>query len=529
MDISAYGAKRDVSKTSEPAPAVAAKSKAPSRFVVQKHQASHLHYDFRLEMEGVLRSWAVPRGLSPVAGERRLAMAVEDHPLAYARFEGIIPPGNYGAGTVMLWDEGTYVVEGGDPAEGWRRGKLHLRLSGKKLRGAWALVRSGDEKRWLIIRRGEDMLPVSHEENDRSVLTGRTMVEIASQAVTQRENEQAAGAPPAVDPDVLHALPEAVPSFVAPMKLEAVRQLPRGEEWLYEAKFDGLRALLLKRGRKARLISRNEKDLGRKYRVLREAAAELHCDSAVLDGEIVLLDAASRPSFQGLQHYSEQRDGARLRYFAFDLLNFDGRSCLRLPLEQRRAYLQRILAGEPIVFSEELKASADVVVKAVREAGLEGVVAKKRGSPYDPETRGGTWVKLKLSAGQELVIGGYTKGAPFDAVLVGYYDRSRLLFAGKVRAGFDKQSRSDLARLLRAARVERCPFANLPESKGGRRGEGLTRDEMKFCTWVEPKIVAQIAFAEWTRAGHLRHASYVGLRPDKDPRDVRREARAEAA
>ena len=539
-DLKAYQAKRDVTLSGEPPPKIATQAGKTQRFVIQKHQASHLHYDLRLEMEGVLRSWAVPKGPSLTPGEARLAMHVEDHPIDYIAFEGTIPPGNYGAGTVMVWDTGAYTTKSGHPVKDYHAGKIELRLEGKKLRGEWVLLRqpraaadaySKRDAQWLLIRHGGEGQPLAKKDEDRSVLSGRTLAEIAGPRPAQRRRSSSAPAPSARKGSVrsaamLKALPEQAPKFVTPMRPEAVATLPDGPEWLYEVKFDGFRTLILKQEDKVMLRSRNDRNLSDQYPSLVAAGRELRCRSAVVDGEIVLLDTAGRPSFQGLQNFSAAADEERLRCFVFDLLNLDGRSLTSLPLEKRRTLLQRIIPEGPIQVSEALQGDPEAVLRGVRELGLEGVVAKRKDSQYDPGRRGGVWLKVKLNAEQEFVIGGWTKGNPFDALLVGYYEDGRLLYAGKVRAGFHKPQRQDVARRLATLPSADCPFANVPENTSGRWGEGLTRGDMAKCSWVKPTLVAQIAFREWTHARHLRHAQFIGLRSDKPARDVRRETLA---
>jgi bifunctional non-homologous end joining protein LigD len=307
------------------------------------------------------------------------------------------------------------------------------------------------------------------------------------------------------------------------MMAVAAPNLPDGPDWSYEVKWDGYRAEVVKRGAAVSLASRNLKDITRQFPSVVAAAASVRARDAVIDGEIVALDADGRPSFQALHHWSTA--GLAVVFYAFDLLHLDGRDLTREPLERRRAALGRILRGSGLLVSEPLPGTPRQIAAAVRRLRLEGVVAKRRRSTYEPGKRSDSWVKVRFAAHQELVIGGYKPAAAsFDSVLVGYYQRGQLLCAGKVRAGFTPHSRADLYRRLAPLRTARCPFVNLPTSRTSYWGEGITADEMSSLCWVRPQLVAEIAFVEWTRDGSLRHASFIGLRDDKPPREVVKEA-----
>lgn len=310
--------------------------------------------------------------------------------------------------------------------------------------------------------------------------------------------------------------------FVEPMAAQLVDALPTGDEWLYEAKFDGYRALALKDGAKIRLLSRKGNDLTAAYPSIRKAVEALNTQSAVLDGEIVAFDEAGRPSFQHLQHRSAKP--AAIRYFAFDLLHLNGKDLHRETLSARRAALHKLVNGSEVVFSAELPGSAEDVIEAVRQVGLEGVVAKRRNSRYEPGTRSGAWQKFKVQLRQEFVIGGYKpENRTFQSIVVGYHENRKLKFAGRVRAGITGAQRAALFELLTPLKVEKCPFADLPTGKTGHWGEGVTEEDMKVLKWVKPTLVAEIAFTEWTRDGHLRHSAFIGVRTDKDARSVVRE------
>ena len=310
--------------------------------------------------------------------------------------------------------------------------------------------------------------------------------------------------------------------FVPPMAALLVNALPAGDEWLYEAKFDGYRAMALKDGAHLKILSRKGHDLTSDYPAVRDAVAALEAKSVVLDGEIVAFDESGRPSFQHLHHRSARPSA--IRYFAFDLLHLNGKDLLQTPLADRRVALQKIIEASDVVFSAELSGTADAVIEAVTQVGLEGIVAKRRDSRYEAGKRSGVWQKFKVHKRQEFVIGGYKpESTSFQSIVVGYYENRALRFVARVRAGFTAAQRAALSELLRPLKTEKCPFADLPSSRTRHWGEGVTPDDMKVLKWVKPKLVAEIAFTEWTRDGNLRHSAFVGLRRDKDPRTVVRE------
>ena len=313
------------------------------------------------------------------------------------------------------------------------------------------------------------------------------------------------------------------PSFVEPMTAKVVSELPEGPGWLYEVKLDGYRALIIKDAAHVGLISRNENDLTAAYPGVVAAASRLKAETAVIDGELVAVDAAGRPSFQALQHRAGN-SGHTIVFYAFDILHLDGDDLTPLPVEDRRARLPAVLKNSGILLSQELRGTAAQVAEAVSRLGLEGVIAKRRGSRYEAGQRTGSWLKLKLDRQQEFVVGGYRPGAHgVDALVVGYYEGKALRYAGKVRAGFTPHLRREVHAALVPARAAACPFVDLPNSRTSRWGGGITSDQMHEFQWLEPKIVAQIRFVEWTAEGHLRHAAFLGLRADKKPTQVRRE------
>jgi bifunctional non-homologous end joining protein LigD len=528
--LETYRQKRDFSLTPEPPPAIKRTPKKAAEigrlFVIQKHAASHLHYDLRLEMNGVLKSWAVPKGPPYEPREKRLAMAVEDHPMEYARFEGIIPAGQYGGGTVMVWDIGTYEVMDGN----YWQGKLHLFFHGKKLKGEWVLVRSGErdgkKQSWLLIKAGAPMKPLSPRQDDRSALTRRSMAAIAAARDAEWHSnrnggaQQKAPAPADIDFD---ALPEAEARFIEPMQCRPVDKLPEGGEWLYEIKLDGYRCLAVKSDKKASLYSRNGKSFDKAFPHIARALAPLESET-VLDGEGVALDAEGRPSFNVLQN--RRPAAAKIFFYVFDVPIYRGRSLLGVPLEKRRRLLESIAArlGGPVRLSEVFAGTAEDLIAAARNLRLEGLVAKRKDSLYEPGRRSGAWIKYRINQGQELVAGGYIPGPDgFQSLLAGYYENDELLFIAKIKNGFVPRTKREIAARFKALETDLCPFANLPERKGARRGEALTAAAMKRCRWLRPELVVQVEFADWTAANHLRHAKFAGLRNDKPAREVVRE------
>ena len=524
--LESYRQKRDFTKTPEPPPSMPRSSRQGGRrlFVIQKHAASRLHYDLRLEMGGTLKSWAVPKGPPYEANERRLAMATEDHPMEYSSFEGIIPKGEYGGGTVMVWDIGTYEIVDGS----YWKGKLHILINGKKLKGEWVLIkaeeRNGKDNRWYWIKAGREMKTISEKAQDSSALTGRSMEQIArAKDAVWHSNRKAARAvaPPEVD---LASLPEVQVKFIEPMLARPAEKLPEERrQWSYEIKLDGYRCLGLRDEKGVKLLSRKKNILTGRFpkvaQVLREVPA-----GTLLDGEVVALDESGRPSFNILQNYNPAAE--QVYYYVFDLLIYEGRSLLGVPLEKRREMLKRISASffDTVRLSEDFQGTPQGIIEAARGLGLEGVIAKKKGSIYQPGDRSGAWVKYRINQGQELVIGGYIPGPNFfDALLVGAYEPDKLIFVAKVRNGFVPRLRREVFRRFSGLETELCPFANLPEAKSARRGMALTAEAMKQCRWLKPKLVAQVEFTEWTEGNHLRHARFAGLREDKDPREARRE------
>jgi len=532
-----YARKRNFKKTAEPA-ATKPHGKGGHRFVIQKHDASRLHYDFRLELDGTLKSWAVPKGVPYTKGEKRLAVHVEDHPVSYIDFEGTIPEGEYGGGTVMVWDKGTYEPLSKTPSKELAGGKLHFVLHGDKLEGEWYLVRLRDEKQWLLIRGGDDMKPVSKKLDDTSALSGMSMAALAKGDRVWHSKEPAAKSKTTPTKAIAKlsrkkALTKEaqLPEFVEPMKAKLADNPPAGD-WIYEIKFDGFRALAMKGGSETRLLSRNEKDLGGKFPEVMDSVGEIDATDFILDGEIVAIDEKGRSSFQLLQAFELGEERPPIFYYAFDLLRLEGEDLYALPLEERKEKLEALLQKPPgvIRLSSALGDDGKKLLAQAEKLGLEGLIGKKVGCKYEVGRRSGAWVKLKLHREQEFVIGGYTdpEGTRkhFGSLLIGYYEKKRLKFAGKVGTGFDAKLLRMLHAQFKKIAADECPFADLPEKRAGRWGQGVTRAEMKRCHWVAPSMVCQIKYSEWTRDGRLRQPVFLGLREDKNADEVVREKTA---
>ena len=516
MTLRNYQQKRNFHHTPEPEPG---RSRGgPGRtYVIQKHDASRLHYDLRLELGGVLKSWAVPKGPSLDPSRKRLAVQVEDHPVDYAGFEGTIPEEEYGGGTVMVWDRGTWEPEG-DPDQGLNKGHLAFRLQGKKLQGGWDLVRMDrasdqEKKNWLLIKKkdAEARRAPPNDASDldgRSVLTGRTLEEIAS-------GED----PPKFKPGdlfVVHGARKApMPDPPSPQLAVLAKQPPQGDAWLHEIKYDGYRILCVKDRGEVRLITRNRKDWSDKFPQVARAAAALPPDSFILDGEVVVLRADGTPDFQALQNILKGRTSERAGYYVFDILHGEGRDLTPVPLKERKRILQRLLknVSPPLVYGDAIQGNGDRVYDQACRMGFEGIVSKRADSPYEPQ-RSRTWVKVKCVKRQEFVIGGFTEpsGARtgFGALLLGYYDdERRLVYAGRVGTGFTEKTLHGLYEKLTSLERKTAPFHDPPTGR-----------EAAQVHWVRPDLAAEVSFSGWTDDRILRQASFKGLRPDKPAEEV---------
>ena len=497
---------------------------ADARFVIQQHEARNMHFDFRLELDGVLRSWAVPKGPSVRAEEKRLAVRVEDHPLEYANFEGVIPAGNYGAGSVIVWDSGTFRSFKPEPiGEQYARGKLELELFGYKLGGRWTLVRtSRGEKEWLLLKKVDASAAdvEALERWPRSVISGLTVEEMRDAAAWQerlRAHVAALGAPRA----------ELRADQVRHMLATLAKEPFSDPDWIFEIKYDGVRVVAERRGDEVRMLGRSGEDITARYPEIAIALRGLATDRFVADGEIVAYDATGRPSFARLQKrmlLSRPRDIAAtavrvpVRAVFFDALALEGHDLRRLPLLDRKACLSRALPPAGVVQAgDHLEEHGEAFFEVASEMGLEGVIAKRAKSPYSGK-RSADWIKIKCQRRQEFVIGGYTDprgGARrFGALHVGIYEGDQLRHVTRVGSGFDEATQDRLWQELEPLHQAGSPFGTSGPSGRGHH-------------WVEPRLVCEVRFTEWTKDGGLRHPIFLGLRTDRKPQDVRREVEGE--
>ena len=465
--LSEYEKKRDRKRTPEPFGGKK-RGKQPV-FVVQRHDARRLHYDFRLERDGALASWAVPKGIPLEPGQRALAVHVEDHPLEYATFEGVIPKGEYGAGPVEIWDNGTYEL-----VEEKRDGGLTVRLHGKRLEGTWTLVPAkldGNPKNWLILRKREDG------------------------AAPRRERRR-----------------------YGPMLATLAAEVPRGGEWLHEVKWDGYRAIADVRGAETTLTSRNDNDLTSRFEsVAKEISKAVKTPDCVLDGEVCALDDQGRATFSAMQ---QGKDGTRYVYVVFDLLEVDGQPVVDLPLTERRERLMQLLdrRNRTVQFSESFD-DGEALYRAAQDQSFEGIVSKRGDSRYEPGRRSRNWLKIKTHGRQEFVIAGYTRGqgrreGRFGSLILAYWKGDELVYSGNVGTGFTDGEIDRLLRRLRPLERKQPTLDPVPK---------MPKIRKDAIVWVEPKLVAEVEFVEWTHDGRLRAPSYQGLREDKSTTEVRRE------
>ena len=521
-----YRRKRDFSRSAEPSggePAAAGHS-----FVVQKHEASHLHYDFRLEMDGVLKSWAVAKGPSVDPAVKRLAIEVEDHPLAYGDFEGTIPKGQYGGGTVMVWDRGTWEPQE-DPHRGLKTGRLKFALHGAKMKGLWALVRMKPRPKdrhpnWLLIK-DKDTAAVPGDADkllrrDKSAKTARGMTAIAAGTDVWRSNKAEKQAPKAkakAKPKRKAARGAPPPAFIAPQLATRVDAPPDGDDWLHEIKFDGYRLLCRVDDGDVRILTRHEKDWTAKFPDLAMALKGLSAANAYVDGEAVIFDKTGLTDFGALQNWFKAPDGRAVTYCAFDLLHLDGKDLRGEPLAARKAALRTLLdaSGIPsLKFSDHQLGHGAAFFAAAKGLGVEGIISKRAEAAYTSGRTHG-WLKIKRIERQEFVIGGYVpstvSATAIGALLMGEHRNGKLAYAGKVGTGYTQASARELYAKLSKLKAKTPAFDKVPTE--ARRG----------AVWTKPKLVAEVEFGAWTADRILRHAAFIGLREDKTARDVKAE------
>jgi bifunctional non-homologous end joining protein LigD len=523
MGMKEYEAKRKFEQTPEPRPALGPEGNRLI-FIIHKHAARNLHYDIRLEMQGVLKCWACPKGPSLDPGVKRLAVMVEDHPLDYKDFEGVIPAGNYGAGGVIIWDRGFYhhpAAKDGEENEklllaGLRKGDLKFVLEGEKLRGEFALVKTRwDEKSWLLLKK-KDRYTSKGEvlQENRSVASHRTLEELLASGSGQIFEQQKIAqirAREAMESEMMRKTPvEPMPLAIQPMLATLAREPFDHPDWIFEVKWDGYRAIAQIRDGKVALSSRNQLSLNKKYPPIVDALSQCRFD-AVLDGEIVVVDDQGQPSFQMLQDYQES-GGCHLLYYVFDLLYFQGHNLTQLPLLSRKEFLKTILPpGSKIRFSDHVEQEGLLYFQVVKGKGLEGIVAKHAQSPYQMGKRSRQWLKVKTQQTQEAVIAGFTeprgRRKHFGALVLGVFHGNELVYIGHSGGGFTTKVLQGIHQKLEPLIQNQCPFPMEPKTNTP-------------ATWVKPELVCEVAFTGWTDDAVMRHPVFLRMREDKAASEV---------
>ncbi len=537
MTLKKYNTKRNFKKTTEPPGKKKKASKDKTRvFVIQKHAARHLHYDLRLEMDGVLKSWAVPKGPCLDPHVKRLAVEVEDHPMEYGNFEGVIPKGEYGAGAVLLWDKGTW-EETSDEGKGYKKGHLSFVLKGKKLKGLWTLVRlKGDPENWLLIKvEDKEARPVSEyditQEKPLSIVSKKPIEKI----VINPKNKWFSNKKPSNEEDKTKSKKKEsinlektfvklglekveLPASIHPQLATLVDTTPKSKDWLHEIKFDGYR-LICHIENKIKLMTRNQHDWTRKFPMIKVAMEKLKLKDTILDGEIVALDEKGRSSFQALQNaLSEDSSHTPLIYYVFDILYYQGFDLTQLDLLKRKEILKHVLthnASDIIRYSDHVVGDGDTLFHQACQLSLEGIICKEIHSPYI-QKRTKNWLKRKCSNRQEFVIGGFTKPQNsreyFGSLLLGVYSKGKFVYCGHVGTGFDSATLKQLYEILMKNKTKEMPFETVPQTSN-------------VVSWVKPNIIVEVEFTEWTQEGILRHPSFKGLRKDKSAKEIKRETK----
>jgi bifunctional non-homologous end joining protein LigD len=501
MGLRDYLAKRKFSKTPEPKGTLKKVHGKKLTFVVQEHHASQLHYDFRLELDGVLKSWAVPKGPSMNPHDRHLAVRVEDHPYEYRTFEGTIPEGNYGAGNVIIWDEGTYEPYHDNPDDEetlrkeLKKGHLTFIMHGKKLKGEFALIKMHDkDDEWLLIKKGDSFATDEDiTQQNLSVISGKKIDETAPDLSTYPKVKE--------------------PWRVKPMLCTLTNQPFTKDDWIFEVKWDGYRAIGSKHGNKTALYSRANNDFSSHYPPIVEALNHLK-HNVILDGEIVVTDKEGTPHFEQLQNWRRDPQG-QINYFAFDILWYDGRDVRDMPLIERKQLLKSVIPQQsPLRYSDHVERNGEALFQKIKQRGLEGIVAKQASSPYREDNRGAAWLKIKTHLRQEVVIGGFTEprgGRKYiGSLLVGVYDKGEFVYTGHSGGGIPDKQRKLLREKLERLERKTSPFSKEPKPNAP-------------VTWVTPSLVCEMSFSEWTSDNYMRQPVYEGLRPDKKAADIHRE------
>ncbi|WP_312333836.1 DNA ligase D [Sphingobacterium sp.] len=562
MSLSKYREKRTAEET--PEPFGGRPNGKELRFVVQKHDASHLHYDFRLEMGGVLKSWAVPKGPSMDPSVKRLAMMVEDHPYDYRNFEGVIPKGQYGGGTVIVWDEGSYEAVDMETSDIERMdknlrhqlysGKLKFRLYGRKLKGEFALVKAygRGENSWLLMKLEDQYATVKDvTHHDKSVLSGKTIAQmekspdnVYGQPVSKKNSTRKEIQKAAITSDRLHAGPnkkngktlkkedsisellkespkQAFYTAVQPMLATLVDKPFDDEEWVYEVKWDGYRAIAFMKNGQVELKSRNDKSFNEKFYPVYDSLKSMELN-AVVDGEVVVLEKNGTANFGSLQNWRSEADGD-LVYYVFDILWYDGKNLTNLPLMQRKAILKEVLPqNDLILLSEHFDTSGIEFLKQAKKLGLEGIMAKRKESTYHLKDRSHDWLKIKANRRQEVVIGGFTKNDGssklFSSLLVGLYDGKKLVYTGKVGTGFNTKLQQEMMVQFKPLITKNSPFDDEPDIN--KPSQFRPNPPHAVVTWLRPELVCEVSFTEMTSDGVMRHPSFDGMRDDKNAQKV---------
>lgn len=521
MSLGKYHQKRKFDDTPEPS-GKEKKSRGTLHFVVQKHAASHLHYDFRLEMDAVLKSWAVPKGPSLNPDDKRLAIMVEDHPLDYKNFEGIIPKGNYGAGTVIVWDEGTYYFNEGASYkeskkifdEGLKKGHLRVYLEGKKLKGEFSLVRlhTPKENEWLLIKKN-DAYASSEDitKKDTSVKTNKSIEDLSEKKEPASSKKKVEKKKSPAEPTHFNEEQQSpMPHAIKPMLATPVEKPFNHPEWVFEIKWDGYRAIAEIEGTDVHLYSRNNLSFDQKFPPVRDSLSKLNLH-AVIDGEIVAIDKNGNPSFQALQNYLTT-DPVQLKYYVFDLLYLNGYSTIGLTLLERKELLKEALPeNDTVIYSEHFPEKGIDFYEASQAQHLEGIIAKNAKSLYSPGVRTKEWLKIKAQKSQEAIICGYTepRGSrkEIGALILGVYEKNELIYIGHSGGGFTEAGLKDIKKKLVPLEIKECPFKTVPKTN--------TKPH-----WVQPELICEISFSEWTGEGLMRHPVFMGMRTDKTPEEI---------